>query len=252
MFAIVQALFWYGINIPALSIHWPGNRSIKPNLGIVDAAPSQAQVKLESAGDDEFYFRTHVLYLQNAGDSFGRVTPLKDYDFAHLYDWWVLLDDINADANSIPNMASYYFSATQTPKLHAPYIARYLEQHALRDLRTKWWWLGQAMFQANYKVKDTAWAMRIAEHAKDIPHDVNVPFWIRQMPAIIHEQQGEYKAACNAMLDILDNYKDIPDSELAFMFYFLKERIAAMHERGDWAEDPDIDSRCLRIGEMKL
>lgn len=247
MLCVTQFFFWYGVP----HTRWHGSRVIKPDLSIVEAPPGAAMVKLYAAGDDELLFRWLALGVESAGDSFGRNTPLKDYDYAMLYDWWLLLDGLDFPSDVAPNMASYYFSATQTPKKHIPYVVRYLEQHAVRDVNSKWWWLGQAVFQARYTLEDSDWALRIANHALEISPDVNAPLWIRQLPVFVLEKQGEYKAACKIMLDILDNYKNIPEGELNFMVTFIKDRVAAMKERGDWANDPDLDPRCLALRDIE-
>ena len=54
---------------------------IKPNLYIVPPVPNDKLVDVASLGDKEFYFRILALKIQNAGDTFGRLPPLKDYDY---------------------------------------------------------------------------------------------------------------------------------------------------------------------------
>ncbi len=224
----VQFFFWYGIkwgDDDNQTVLWKGSRSIKPNLAIVPDPPTDAAVKALSWGDEEFYFRTSALAIQNAGDTFGRTTSLKDYDYPMLYKWWMILDSLNSKSNFVPPLVSYYFGATQKPERDIPYVVKYLVQHADRDPAHKWWWYGQALIHAKYKLKDLDWALEIANKMAAIPEDVETPLWVRQMSAFILEAKGEYNAACNVILNIINNHDKIKEGEMNFMIHFITSRI---------------------------
>lgn len=193
-----------------------------PKLDILPPLPSEISVKALSFGDPEFYFRARALEIENAGDTFGRVTPLKDYDYKRLADWFYLFDTLNSQANIIPALASYYYSQTQRTE-DLRYIIRYLDDYASRDLEHKWWWLSQAVYLANHRLEDKKLALELAEKLSKAPG--NVPLWARQMPAFIHEQLGEKEEAFAIIQSILQNYKDLPPTELNFMKYFIEDRL---------------------------
>ncbi len=202
---------------------WTQTKAYKPDLAIVPDVPSIASVKALSLGDEQFYFRTLGFQLQNAGDTFGRFTALKKYNYNQLYHWFTLLDTLDSKSNFIPSLAAYYFSQTQnTPDVI--YVLRYLDEHASRDLYNKWWWMSQAVYLANHKLKDKDLALKLAYKLASTPRD-DVPMWVKQMPAFIHEKRGEEEQALAIISDILNNVDDIDPGELNFMTYFVRDRL---------------------------
>lgn len=245
LFLFAQIIYWHGIpyEIGNKAI-WQGSKSIKPELGIVPALHSDILARTLSFGDEQFYFRVMGYQIQNAGDSFGRSTPLKDYDYAKLEKWWDLLDSIDPVSDFIPSLASYYYGATQNPKEQLPYVVNYLERHADRDPIHKWWWYSQAIYHSKTILGDTERALSIAEKLYNLPKDVKVPIWVREIKAFIHEDRGEYKEACQIIFNIADGYDDLTEGEKNFIDYFINDRLKDMEKHYD---DVDLDPRCKAI-----
>ncbi len=260
LLAGLQVLFWTGIpgatgvpdtkeeantateqaaRAPLLS----GTRHLKPLLAVVPPVPSPTQITAASFGENQFLFRRLALRIQNAGDSFGRFTALKNYDYQALYQWWSLLDDLDARSHMMPALASYYYSATQTPKPHIPHVVRYLEEHSDRNPEAKWWWYGQAAYLAQHKIDDNDTALRIAYKLAALPDTVAMPLWTRQLPAFILEKKGQFDQACKLILNIIDHHENLTQGELNFMFYFINERIQAMEH----VDPRTIDPRCQAL-----
>jgi hypothetical protein len=209
---LVQISFWYK------------TKHIKPDMIIVPNVPKLNTIKLLSLGDEQFYFRNFAFKIQNAGDSWGRFTALKHYNYQKLQGWFYLLDELDDQSNFVPSLASYYYSQTQNPE-DTIYIIEYLRDHANKDLRNKWWWLVQAVYIANHRLKDNKLALDIAYELASTPKDVEMPYWARQMPAFIHEARGERNAAKKIIIDILNNFEEFTPGELNFMEYFIRERL---------------------------
>lgn len=210
---------------------WFQLRPLRPNLAVVPPLPTERMVKALSFGDTQLYFRLVAFRLQNAGDTFGRNTPLKNYNYADLERWFLLLDNLDARSQFVPSLAGYYFSQSQEAKRDVPYIIRYLEQHYDRDPQAKWWWLNHAIYLANYRLKDKDLALRLAYKLGTSP--ANVPLWARQMPAFIHEQRGEKEQAYAIIQNILKTQHDLSDDELRFMNIFLKDRLKMLQSGKD-------------------
>jgi hypothetical protein len=208
---------------------WNITRHYPPNMAIVPDVPSEMSVKAFSLGDGQFYFRLLAYQLQNAGDSFGRFTPLKDYNYHQLYYWFVLLDSLDHRSNFVPSIASYYFSQTQRTE-DVRYVVDYLDQHASKDLYHKWWWMAQAVYLANHKLKDKDLALKLANKLAKTPRD-DIPLWTKQMPAFIHEQRGELDEALVIIEDIAKNADHMDEGELNFMRYFVQERLGKVIEQ---------------------
>jgi hypothetical protein len=199
--------------------YWYKTKDIEPDFTIVPDVPGKAAFHALTFGDDEFFFRVFSFNIQNAGDTFGRFTALRYYDFNKLYHWFNLLDELDNRSNMIPAMATYYFSQTQNTA-DVRYIVDYLYQHSTRDVEHKWWWLLQSIYLSMHKLNDLDLAIKVA---KPLQND-KVPVWARQMTAVVYDKRGEVDDALRIMETIKENVKDIPDSDLQYMTYFVKER----------------------------
>lgn len=193
----------------------------KPELTNLPELHSDTVVAALSFGDAQAYFRIKGFEIQNAGDSFGRSTPLKDYDYSKLYKWLVLLNNLDNYSDFMPSVAGYYYSQTQYYPDNK-YIVDFLILHSALYPDKKWWWLVQSIYLANHRLMDKNLALKLAYTLSKIP---NTPIWAKQMPAFIHEQLGEKDEAMFIIKNILDNVQNIPEHELKFMYYFLNERL---------------------------
>ncbi len=212
---------------------WWQLRGTPPPMDIVSPPPGRAAVEALALGEDQVFFRLLGMEVQTAGDLFGRFTALFHYDYQRLYHWWTLLDGLDPTSNYIPTLASYYYGQTQfIPDTR--YVVRYLREHAERDITTKWWWMVQAIYIANHKLKDADLAL---EMAKELEGQHALPIWVQQLPAFLHEQRGEMDAALAIMEDIQANVDDIPQGELNFMEYFVKERLHALETESKRREE---------------
>lgn len=258
----LQFIFWYGIYIPNsehvnedgenIKTVWSGTQSIKPELEIVPLVPSKEILKAFSLGDEEVSFRYNSYVLQFAGDTFGRVTALKDYDYAKLYRWWILLDEINPTSNLLAYMVAYYYSSTQTPEKHIPYVVDYLEHHADKNPEKKWWWYAQAVYNAKFKIDDTKRALSIAKKLAELPNELDIPIWTRQLQAFIYEKAGEYSKACDIIVNVLENFRNsqLTEGEMNFIYHFVQERLRAMVEK-DKSSGVKVSEECKILMEVQ-
>ena len=214
-------LFFVGLQLG----FWSQVHTITPQMDVVPDVPGKEAVHALAFGDDEFYFRVLSLDIQNAGDTFGRFTSLRYYDFHKLYQWFKLLDTLDNRSNMMPALASYYFSQTQNTA-DVRYVADYLYEHATRDVEHKWWWLLQAIYIAMHKLNDMDLAMKVAKPLVN----PKVPAFAQQMAAVVHEKRGEMEDALQIMETIRDNAEHISDADLHYMTYFVKERIGKLDE----------------------
>jgi hypothetical protein len=204
----------------------------KPALGIVYSPPSLQQIQLLSMGDEAFYYRWHALELQQMGDSYGRVTPLHQYDYSILYQWLNRIDALAPlSSHWLPTIAAYYFVQTQN-RADTIYIVHYLYQRSLRDLSTQWWWLAQAIYIANHRLNRPSWALNMAYELASIDNN-RLPAWAKQMPAILAASMGKYDHALVMMRELMDNSNRYTKTERAYMQYFIEQQLKALeHEKG--------------------
>ncbi|MCH2547507.1 MAG: hypothetical protein MK052_07855 [Alphaproteobacteria bacterium] len=216
----------YGIFIGlfvAQIVFWSQTHSILPNMAIVPDVPGRNVVKALSLGDEQFYFRLLALNIQNSGDTYGRFTPLKDYNYDKLSKWFSLLDSLDNKSDYIPSLATYYYSQTQN-RPDVRYIVRYLQDHVHGRVEEKWWWLIQAMYLANHKLDDKGLALEVGKPLMDAK---TIPMWARQFPAFIYEQQGEMEQALYVMQHVLAEAEQekLSKEDFNFMKYFIEERL---------------------------
>lgn len=202
---------------------WDYSRHVMPQMKIVPDVPSKEVVKALSLGDEQFYFRLLALEIQNSGDTYGRFTPLREYDYSKLGAWFSLLDSLDNRSDYIPSIATYYYGQTQnTPDVR--YIVNYLYDYASWRPEVKWWWLIQAIYLANHKLEDKDLALRVAQPLMDAE---GIPLWARHFPAFIYEQKGEPEQALYVMEHVLESVKEqqLSREDFNFMKYFIEDRI---------------------------
>lgn len=208
------------IAIALQSFFWFETRGIRPELEIVSAPPSATGVQAVSLGDEQWFFRWLALGLQNSGDTYGRFTSLRYYDYARLYQWFTLLDKLDPKSDVIVSMASYYYSQTQNEP-DTRYLANYIYEHAVRDVPHKWWWLIQGMYLATHKLNDMDFALKMTSPLVN----PDVPIWAQQLAAVVREKRGEMEDAYRIMESIAKNADEIPERDLKYMTYFVQERL---------------------------
>lgn len=200
-------------------------RHIRPELGYVPTPPTAAFLQGISMGDDQFLFRALSMMIQNSGDTFGRFSALKLYNYKTLTDWFTLLDLLDDKSAMLPSMSAYYFSQTQNTK-DVRYLVDYIYANALKDVHSKWWWLLQSIYLANHKLEDPDLALKVALPLKDPA----LPVMAQQMLAIMYEKRGEFDQAFDIILNIQEHAENIEEKDLRYMEYFAKERLHRLSE----------------------
>lgn len=245
---LMQFVFWHGIEG-----FWPGSKSVKPDLEIVPVAPSKEMLKAFSFGDEQLTFRYYGYMMQFLGDTFGRVTPLKNYDFERLYRWWTLLDEVDSKSNLVAYVVAYYYGATQDKEKDIPYVVDFLEQHSDRNPKLNWWWYSQAVYNAKYNMNDNKRALEIAHKLANLPKDLDIPIWTRQLEAFIYEGEGEYKQACDIIVNVIRDYGDnkLTDGEMNFIYSFINERLRALINKESSINEADISPECRAMMDVQ-
>ncbi len=196
-------------------------------------APNKYVTSTLSLGDNEFLFRILATRLQNSGDIFAGFVALKNYDYSRVYQWMKALDNLNYQSNFVPSLASYYFSQTQKTE-DVRYIINYLDEHASQNIDQKWWWLYQAVFITKKSLGDNKLALNLAYKLSQ-NNAKNAPFWTKELPAFLHEENGEACMAFMVIKKLIDESesgaRQITPYEMGFMRYFIKERLQRLQEQ---------------------
>ncbi len=213
-------------------IFWTKTNNIKPNYNLIPDVPNQYFIKASSFGDEEFLFRINATKIQNAGDVFAGFVSLKLYDYNKLYQWFMLLDELNYQSNLTPSLAAYIF-ANSKKEQDLKLIIKYLRNHGNKDLDKNWWWIFQAIYIASNVLQDNETALELAYELSQ-NQDSNAPLWTKQMPAFIYAKKNDGCAAFFVIKNIIDEVnsskREISVEEMDFMRYFINIRLKKLKD----------------------
>ena len=209
---------------------WTGSSKIYARWAGVPPVPTKEGALIMGLGDAQFSFRYGAMTLQNLGDTGGQVTPLKDYDYAKLGEWFYLLHGLDPASDHVPMIAAYYFGAIGVPR-DAAVIAGYLAHVGQNPFGSKWRWLLQAVLLARHKMGDRDQALEWAyQLSKMQPIGDTLPGWARQMPAFVLADRGDLQAARQVMEGLLLSSQSFHPSEVNFMEGYLVEQLGVSQE----------------------
>lgn len=238
----LNTAFWFGAHETAA--HWGG----------VPPVPTKNGARIMTLGDEQFSYRLGALTLQNLGNSGGRVTAVKDYDYKKLGQWFWLLHALDPASNHVPMMAAYYFGATQVPE-DVAVVVQYLGAIGQNPVGNKWRWLAHAIFLARHRMDDVPLALDMAYALSRMqPVGDVLPAWARQMPAFVLADQGEKQTARRLIEEILMTATGLHPNEVNFMRSYLVEELDVpelevqqiINMRGkDLMRDPDATGQTM-------
>ena len=200
---------------------WAVSRDVVTAQAIVPPAPGHAVVAAVALGDTQAAHRVMGLRLQNFGDSDGQWTGLKDYDYDRLIAWFELLTEVDGRAWYVPVLAAYYYA--QTPvDADARRTVAFVAKFAQRDPARHWRLLGHAAYIARHRLGDLPLALSLARELAGL-EVAELPFWARQLPALILAEMGEADAAAAEIRALRERFPDLPPEEARYHEYFLEE-----------------------------
>lgn len=202
---------------------WISAKSLRTEWGNVPPAPGKIGALWTALGDEQFAYRLYGLFIQNMGDTGGRVTSLKDYDYEELAQWFELQNDLDQRSDFAPFLAGYFFGNVRDPEKLRP-LVNYLETAAGDGQGQKWRFLGQAAFLARFKMKDQERALELARKLSSFDNPDMAP-WAKQMPAFIMSSEGEEEAAFTFMVSLLETEgENLHPNEVNAMLEFICTR----------------------------
>lgn len=190
----------------------------------VPPAPSAEGAAAMGLGDPQFSYRAQGLMLQNLGDTGGRETALKAYDYAALEKWFYLADALDERSNYVPMLAAWYFGATTVPE-QMGHVVNYLERVGQRPYGEKWRWLAYSVYLAWHGMGNTDRALGLANLlARGTAPDM--PEWARSMPALVLTARGDKAAAYTILMGILSSdAKKMDPAEVNNIRYYICNQI---------------------------
>lgn len=202
---------------------WMTVQSARIKWNNVPPVPDKVGALWTALGDEQFAYRLYGLFIQNMGDTGGRVVSLKDYDYETLSKWLMLENELDTRSDFAPFLAAYFFGFVRDPEKLRP-IVDYLEIAAGDGQGEKWRFLSQAVFLARFKMNDLDRALELANKLSAIDNPDMAP-WARQMSAFVLNAKGEKEAAFEMMVSLLQTDREnLHPNEVNAMLSFICTR----------------------------
>jgi hypothetical protein len=192
--ALAQALFAYRA------------RHIDPARDYLAPVPSPASLDALAFGDRIFLHRLYALMIQNAGDTGGRIVPVRNYDFARVVGWLDVLLHLDPRSSFATAMAARYFGLSQDVRDVAP-IVRFIMRDVATNPQLRWHWLYDAIYLARHRLKDDNLALEVAFQLASYDFK-GVDFWASLTPAFILEDNRRYREAADVVRSAERRFSD--------------------------------------------
>lgn len=214
---------------------WAGwTNKIKVDFTITPLPPSKLEMDLFSMGDKELLYRIYSFKLQNAGDTFGETTPLKDYDYEKLEKWFYALSELDPRSEWVPSIAGFYYSASQNADDNR-YIVNYLLDFAEKDPEKHWRWYVTSAYIAKHKLNDPTLAFNMAKRLLNLKSD-KLPFINRIMALFLFsEKEAKSCRAVNLVYNLIqsgdleavlsDKFFSAKEGMYNYLFGLVRERV---------------------------
>lgn len=197
------------------------HRDIRPDLDIISPPPSAAVREASAFGDRQLLYRIWALNLQNDGDTGGRATPMRDYNYDYVLGWLESLGALDPRGQHHLVLAARYFSYSPN-KDDVRRLVHFIDADVARAPNEKWYWLSQAVSMAEIKLNDLPLALTLARKlaAYDPP---GAPHWILMFPAVLLEKMGQIDEAEAAMEEVRkQRWNDLTQDEHLYLEYFIQ------------------------------
>lgn len=208
---------------------WYSAKDLRSVWRNVPDSPGYNGIVNLTLGDPQFAYRAAGFFLQNIGDSGGRVVSLHDYDFDRLLDWFYLMDSLDPVSDYIGRLAAYYFGGSRDNN-DARKVLSFLEDIGSRKSGEKWMLLAYAMNISWHQLNDMDMAMYYANILARLDNP-DMPEWTRRAPSILLNAGGDRAAAYDIMMNILRTEADnINKDEIVYIARYICEDLLTEEE----------------------
>ncbi len=169
------------------------HRDLRTELAVLAPPPGALARTASAAGDNQFIYRVWAFDLQNAGDTGGRVTAMRDYNYDYVMGRLETLQALDPRAHQHAALAGNYFSMSQNAE-DVRRVTAFLADDAAGYPMEKLIWMVRAIEIANTRLGDVEYALALAQRlaAYDVP---SMPLRILTLPAVLLEKLGRYEEA---------------------------------------------------------
>jgi hypothetical protein len=179
-------------------------RNLDARRDYLAPVPSEAAQDAMAFGDHQFLHRMFALEVQNAGDTGGRIVPIKNYDFGRVVGWLEVLERLDPRSSFAIGMADGYFGQTQDVHNVAP-VVRFMMRDVAINPPQKWRWLYGAIYLARHRLRDDNLGLEVARQLASYDFEGIDP-WASMTPAFILEDAGDYRGAIDVVRETVRRF----------------------------------------------
>jgi len=190
--------------------------------------PSLGSLRVSALGDPTVAAKLLMLWLQAFDNQPGLSIPFKDLDYREVAAWLDRIIELDPRARYPLLVASRVYASVpdrQKQRLMLDFVYRKFQE----DPDRRWRWLAQAALIAKHRLGDLPLALKYARAITERATGPGVPFWARDMTAIILEDMGELEAARILVGGLLAAGSITDPHEIRF----LRKKLAELAKQGD-------------------
>lgn len=210
-------LCWHGLR--------PGPEAAARHL---PPPPSIETLRLSSLGDPIVFAKLLMLWLQAFDNPPGISIPFRDLNYVRVRTWLGHILALDPRAQYPLLAASRVYALVPIPAKQR-LMLDFVYREFLEDPNHRWRWLADAALTAKHRLHDLPLALKYSRAITRYATGPEVPYWARDMTALVLEDLGEYQSARVLIGGLLASGMITDPHELRF----LKQKLAELKKKAD-------------------
>lgn len=179
-------------------------------------APGVGTLRVVSLGEERVLAKLLMLWLQAFDNQPGISIPFRDLDYDRVEAWLGRILALDP-RGQYPLLAASRLYGTLPVPAKQRQMLNFVYREFFADPDRRWPWLAHAALIAKHRLKDLPLALRYATAISEHATGPGVPYWARDLRAIILEDMGELEAAKVLIGGLLANGRITDRHELRFL-----------------------------------
>jgi len=172
--------------------------------------------QLASLGSERLLSYLLILKLQLHDNQVGKNIAYARLDYQLLTEWFELIYNLNPESDYPAFLASRVYSQVSDEVKVRKMIAL-LEWLFEKNPQQHWRRMTEACLLAKHQLKDMDLALKLAEKVADLPANIRLPFWARDMRIVLLDELNEYESAIILISSLLQSNEIKDPDEKRFL-----------------------------------
>ncbi len=175
-----------------------------------------AVYKLLSLGSEKLMSYLLILRLQLHDNQLGRNLRYRHLDYHALSQWLLMLYQMNPKSDYPAFLASRVYSQVRDPRKVRQMVS-VIETLFDQNPQQHWRRMTEASVLAKHILKDLPLALRLADKVADLPAQVQIPYWARDMKLVLLDELNELETAQLLISSMLQQGQISDPDEIRFL-----------------------------------